>query len=352
MGEPGRVARALAQEAVSRATAGLPREADALKLVHSASAIAERTGDPGLVALVGGVHGIVAYLCGHFREAVERLLDAQVRHMEEVAACDFRRVSAWEVDTARLFALFALRQMGSFGRLQRAWSEYTRDAVRRGDRYAETNYLRAFNVVRLARDEPEEVLRDLDRASWSPPEGGYHIQHWYELRARTELALYLRQPPSIEAFGRSFAALQRSLLPRVQMVRTEAIWLRGRAALAALADGTARDARAPLAVAVACAKRLARERAPVAHAWGAMLAAGIAARRGDVPEAVVRLLEAERAARGADLLLVEAAARYRRGELLGGEEGAALIAGAEAFMAGEGIARPDRMMDVLAGGGA
>jgi hypothetical protein len=352
MGEPGRVARALAQEAVSRATAGVPGEADALKLLHNAATIAERAGDPDLGALVGGVHGVVAYLCGHFREAIERLLDAQARHMEDVGECDFRRVSAWEVDTARLFALFAVRQMGSFGRLQRAWGEYTRDAVRRGDRYAETNYLRAFNVVRLARDEPEEVARDLERASWSPSESGYHIQHWCELRARTELALYLGQPPSLESFGASFAALRRSLLTRVQMVRTEAIWLRGRVALAIAAQGSAREARAAIALAAACAKRLAGERSPVAHAWGALLAAGIAGRRGDVPEAVVRLLAAERAARQADLLLVEAAARRRRGELLGGDEGAALIASAEAFMADEAIVRPERMTDVLAGGPA
>lgn len=352
MGEPKRVARALAQEAVSRATGGVPREADALRLLTSATAIAERTGDPGICALVQGIHGLVAYLCGHFREALDRLLDAQARHMEEIGECDFRRVSAWEVDTGRLFALFAVRQMGSFGRLQRSWSEFTRDAVRRGDRYAETNCLRAFNVVRLARDEPDEVARDLERASWSPSEDGYHIQHWYELRARTELALYLREPPTLQAFGASFAALQRSLLPRVQMLRTEAIWLRGRAALAVAADGPAADLREALAVAGACARRLARERAPVAHAWGKLLAAGIAARQGDVPEAVVRLLAAERAARDNDLLLVEAAARHRRGELLGGDEGAALIASAAAFMSGEAIVRPDRMTQVLAGGRA
>jgi len=350
MGEPRRVARALAQEAVSRAAAGLPGEAEALRLVQTAQGIADRTGDPSLGAFVGGVHGLVAYLCGRFRDSVQRLVDAQARYLEGVGECDFRTVSAWEFDTARLFALFGYRQMGSWSNLQRAWSEYTRDAVRRGDRYAETNYLRAFNVVRLVRDEPEEAPRDLDRASWSPPEGGYHIQHWYELRARTELALYLAEPPAIEAFGASFAALQRSLLPRVQMIRTEAIWLRGRVALAAAAVGSPSEARAALAVAAACERRLRRERAPVADAWGAMLAAGVAMLRGDVPEAVVRLLSAERAARETDLLLVAATARLRRGELLGGDEGAALVASAEEIMRGEGIVRPDRIADVIAGG--
>ena len=43
-------------------------------------------------------------------------------------------------------------------------------------------------------------------------------------------------------------------------------------------------------------------------------------------------------------------ARVRFGRLIGGDEGAVLVAGAEAWMRGEGIARPDGFVRMLAPG--
>ena len=62
------------------------------------------------------------------------------------------------------------------------------------------------------------------------------------------------------------------------------------------------------------------------------------------------LAAAVTAAEKTDLLLHAAAARRRLGELLGGEKGAALIAQADEWMAGEGIQNPVRMTEVIAPG--
>ena len=37
---------------------------------------------------------------------------------------------------------------------------------------------------------PSRARAELDAASWSPPEQGLHLQHWFLARARAELALY------------------------------------------------------------------------------------------------------------------------------------------------------------------
>jgi hypothetical protein len=45
-----------------------------------------------------------------------------------------------------------------------------------------------------------------------------------------------------------------------------------------------------------------------------------------------------------------AAIGRRRGELLGGEEGRALVVASEAALRAEGVVRPDRIADMLAPG--
>ena len=68
-------------------------------------------------------------------------------------------------------------------------------------------------------------------AAWSAQ--GYHIQHWYELIAETQIDLY--QGDGERAYRRFVAgwpALRRSLLLQMQHTRHVAVHLRGRAALA------------------------------------------------------------------------------------------------------------------------
>jgi len=59
-----------------------------------------------------------------------------------------------------------------------------------GDRFTEASLRFNLNAVFLARDQPELALEELSRVSWMPPEGGYHVQHWYAEQARAEHALY------------------------------------------------------------------------------------------------------------------------------------------------------------------
>src|SRR5262249_1718381 len=127
----------------------------------------------------------------------------------------------------------SLRHLGETQELRRWHDEYLRDAVRRGDRYTETSLRRALNLLWLIQDQPAEAHRNLELPLWMPPEGTFHVQHWYEIMARVELDLYEDNASStLERMQASFQALERSLLPRVVTVRTLLWWFRGRMALA------------------------------------------------------------------------------------------------------------------------
>jgi hypothetical protein len=64
-------------------------------------------------------------------------------------------------------------------------------------------------------------------------------------------------------------------------------------------------------------------------------------------EAIAHLSAAETMLHQADMRLFAAAARRRRGELIGGSEGRALIADADAVMGAQAILCPDRMTAIL-----
>ncbi len=141
-----------------------------------------------------------------------------------------------------------------------------------------------------------------------------------------------------------FRVLSRSLIGRVMQVLRCDVWcLWGRLALA---DGNVGS----LKRAARCARKLERERIGYAAVWALLLRAGIAAQKGNAKAASGHLTNTIERAEQHDLLLCAAAARRRLGELLGGDEGAALIAAADDWMNSEGIVNPERMTEVFAPG--
>jgi hypothetical protein len=342
-GERHRVGRAIAMEAIFVSTQGRRSLARAGRLVDQAQQIAAACNDPYLTALSVGAAGAIDYYSGRFRAAAAAFRDAEVGFREQQAAGG----AMWEFNNLHLLRLSALRYVGACQEMRRLFDEVVRDAGRRGDRFAETSMTRGFNMVWLAADDPTQALDDLERKLWSPPEGGYHTQHWYELRARAEIALYRGVAASTLDDARGgFAALERSLLLRVQLVRAEAAWLRGRLALGAAAGG----GPGALDEARRWARRLVRERMPYTRVWALLLEAAAAAQARRTPAALALLRQAADEAEGQHLELCAAAAWHRLGTLLGGSEGAALLARAADWMAVEEIRRPERMVEVVAPG--
>ncbi len=343
-GEPFRIARALAMEAAHAASIGGPNRRRTLELLATAQSLAERDAHPSALGMATLARGTADYLIGAWKSAHE--------HCEQAEAIFRDRCTgvAWELDTVHAFGLWALSHMGGTAKLTRRWPVLLKEARERGDLYAVMNlstYL--MSIVRLAANEPDEAQDELRRtmAQWS--QEGYHVQHNDALWAGIQIELY--RGNGLAAWGlleRSWSALSGSLLLRVQFIRISMWSLRGRSALALAA--TTADPRSYLREAERDARRLDRERMPYAEANAELIRAGLREARGDLSVAATRLAAAAARFDAADMYLCAQAARRRLGVILGGDEGRALVATADAWMAGQKIVDPVRMTAMFAPG--
>jgi hypothetical protein len=197
----------------------------------------------------------------------------------------------------------------------------------------------------LAADMPERVEQTLAESTWMPPEGVFHLQHWFELEARCDLALYRgASGEALSSMRDRFTALEGSLLLRVQIVRSIYRGLMGRLLIAsASAENADQSARRVHKL----AKQLEGEGIGYARVWGMLLRAGLEARVGRTQGAEA-FAQAEQVAREYHMRLCAAVARRRRGELTDGEAGTAWVREADSWMSGQGVSDPARLTEVYA----
>ena len=225
-GEPSRIGRGLALEAVFLSSQGQRSIKRARKLLARTEELA-RT-DPYVAAWAVSADGVIAYFEGRFEYSVSTLRKAHELWRRHPAG------NTWEKNNVVIFQLLSLRLLGRIDELHDLATEQIRYAQRRGDLYLETTVRRVSNLGWLCRDQPDAARDNLDQARWIPPDGRYHLQHWYEHDARAELALYEgRADAYIETAMEHLAALRASLLTRVESVRVRSLWLEGRLYLAA-----------------------------------------------------------------------------------------------------------------------
>jgi hypothetical protein len=333
-GDPRRCIRSLVFEAIYRAQESDAGRTRAIELLRSANWIAQQAlpDDPWARAYFTLGEAFVAYYYGKFRRAVEIFKDCDQR---------FRTLSgvAWEQNTIRIHRLRATDYQGAWGELRALYDEYMRDAQRRDDRYVGASLTRWFNVLWLAHDRPDLAGADLDRSQWTPPaEGKYHLQHFLELRARVELALYRGDGAAQGSWARpGLAAAEGAYLLRIQIARAIADWLLGR--LAACEGNVAEiEHRASL---------LDAQQINYCGIWSGLLAGASIAQRGDRAQAIARLAFTAELADTNDFPLCATIVRLRAAQL--GHDRAGIDA-ALAWMTGQDIRNPLRMAEVFAPG--
>jgi len=339
-GEPRRITRAIAQEAMYLAAQGTPKLDRARELAEQSASLAQRSGDPFLRGWSAAARGVVEYFAGTHASALEILREAEAIFASRTVG------AAWELNSVRAFVLFCLRRMGTFRPLRRLRDEFLADGRRRGDHFGETLHARASNIVWLADDAPEAALAELEQRRWTPPAGTFHVQHWHELRARVEVLLYRRDPVDSLAID-GFAAARRALLLRIQAIRTETDWIFGRLALRRARDASEHERMRWLRVASKHARRLERERRPYATAWSRLISAAVAHQRGQRDRVLSELEHVIASEPEHDMQLCVAAARLRKGELLGNAE---MIASAHEWMEQQRVRRPRWLIEVVAPG--
>jgi tRNA A-37 threonylcarbamoyl transferase component Bud32 len=343
-GEPARIARALSAEAAFSSADGGRSAARTRRLSEAARALAARVGQPYAIGWAQATAGFAAVLEGRWRDA---------RHLCDEAEATLRQCTgvAWELSALQFFRGAALWYLGDLPALTRHVLAGEREAKDRGDLFGLMCHRANYATWSwLAEDDPEGAREGLDACMRSWSHSGFHVEHWWDLVSRTSLALYGGRPAEALAYvDAGWVPLYRSLLPRTQLTRSEAQALRGSCRLAVAAEDPARRA-ALLSRVDGDARRLEKERMPWTAPFASLLRAGAVLQRRDAEEAVPLLLAAESGFGAADMRLYEAAVRRRRGEMLGGDEGRALTAGADAWMEAQGIRRPDRFVEAMAPG--
>ena len=256
----------------------------------------------------------------------------------------------WELDTTRTFTLWALLNMGLIQELTQRHASLFRDALERGDLYALMNLgTHIMSIVRAGEDRPEAAREALLEITGRWSQRGYHVQHHNVLMAKLSLDLYEgRGQAAWNYILEKWGFYRLSHLMQVQQVRLDLFQLRARAALAAAQHVV--NPEPFLLTAERQARGIEKEPAPSSMAHAYYIRAAIAAVRGNDTHAVTLLDLATEAFNSIDMFSFAAAMRRRRGELLGGDEGRALVVEANTWMTSQGIQNPTRLTAMYAPG--
>jgi hypothetical protein len=342
LGDRGRIAQALGTEATYRGSQSPEELVKARALARTVSEIAEGIEEPYFRAWAGSVSGALDYFEGQFARAEQRLSHAIDIYRTETNG------TSWELSSAVQFRIFSLRHLGAYATLRSEYERELREAERRGDRHVETSLRRYCNFLWLTADDVHGAEANLDVAPWAPPDGRFHLQHWYELDARMELAMYQGQiEKTPEEVLASFVPLENSKLMRVQTVRAIAYWLKGRALLAC---GNDANLRARVRAVEKLAHKLRSGGTTYAEIWSGLLLGAVHAARGEQEAAALALDNTIRVADERAMRMAAASARYRLGQLIGGDEGEKLVRHADAAMRAEKIVKPWQFLRVFTPG--
>ncbi len=342
VGEPGRLARALAIEAVYAAQ--MSGSARARKLLAEAARLADKNRQPHVLGIVAVATGLVEYVFGNFRLARGHLERGNQYFLDCIGV-------AWEISVTRLFALICLYYEGQLDELARRLPPILVEAEDHGDLFAATSIRVATqHVVLIAAGRTDEARGNADDAMARWSQTGFQMQHRYALLSHVEIDL--SQGRDREAYDRiesRWGEIESSLLLQIRQQRIDTFSARGRAAVAA-AEAGGKHTRRLLRDASRHARRIIREDMAWAVGQGRLINAAVAFAAGKPDGAVTELRRAISDFESTGMALHAAAARKRLGGVLGGDEGHALVADADAWMATAGIANVDGVVRMLAPG--
>jgi serine/threonine protein kinase/tetratricopeptide (TPR) repeat protein len=338
------VARAIAVYAAHLATGGTPAETRADRLLDMAHALASATDSPHALGLALASRGQARYLCGKFRAAVQYSSEGERLLRERCVGVPF------ELDTARLWTMRALVNMGEYAEVSVRLPAMLDECRQRDDLYADVSLRSSvLTYSLLALDRPDEALAEIAAAErrWSP--AGYHMQHFYLALGKLNVALYQGlHGDTLSQILEERRHVKRSLLQRVQSIRVQLEALRGRAALASA--GVKSPAPEALRMAEDAACLLAKEGRGWAEPQAQLLRAGILHRRGRPDGAVAALRNAMAGFEQVEMRVHAACAGILLGRFVAGSDGHALVAHGLAVLETQRVAAPERLLDLLAPG--
>jgi eukaryotic-like serine/threonine-protein kinase len=281
-----------------------------------------------------GTLGVGLWLRGQWREAV-RTIDAGYENLTAQQASMQAQ--------AAVFATYSYVFLGDFVELRKRVARQVADADQRGDLMTLVMMRIGLPIIlKLAEDDPDGARMQIREGIAHWPRGQFLIQHSQVMRSEAEVELYAGQgAAAYERIVRDERPLKKSLLLRLQYLRALTMFIRARAAVASIEAAPERRAER-LAEARKLARALRREKMMWIEPLAAMVTASVSNAEGKRTATIRALREAITAAETADMALHAAAARHQLGLLLGGKEGAELVAEAEDAMSAQDIRAPAR----------
>jgi hypothetical protein len=321
------------------ALAGTHRLDEALTMMDQAVELAAsdpRADEVRRIAALGA--GVTLSLLGHLKASTVKLDEVMSSTQHTGGA------TQWDLDTAMYVSMLSWARLGQFNEVASRLSRYLRDAVNRGDLYLST-MLRVGDgsILWMVRDTPDEGQADVEHAlsQWARP--SFDTAGWLGQCSLAALDQYRGRHE--QALARTRSLIETLRWSRIRAVRT--MWSlthlhATRSAVACLADAPDDPGRGRLAASLL---RQARRFAPVFHLplWH-LFRAGHAWLCGQREESLAALAEGHAAATRLEMVHYRAFCRLRRGQLIGGDEGTALITEGVAWMRSEGVVNPSRFL--------
>ncbi|MFI5302808.1 MAG: hypothetical protein ACHREM_32365, partial [Polyangiales bacterium] len=343
VGDRRHLANGLAAEASSGAASGAKGLLRAPILFAKLDQVSAPIDDPAVLAHNHSHRSFKHYMAGEFPAA---------RREGELGMAMYAELCLgvnWYLSAMRRYLAFSYYYLGDFNELQRRLKPWRGDAHRRADLFAMANMsLGVSNVSFLIDDDLEGARQDVARtiARWQID--GFTTQHLQAVIADVQSDLY--EGKASDAWRRlegRWRAIERSLLLKARNLNIEARHLRARAAIAAALQD--KDV-SMLARAEAEVRRLRRDGLDWSRAFAELVAAAIAAQRGDRAQAEMLLRASIDAFTRIEMQLFAAAARARLGAIVGGAAGETMVAESERAFRAQGVARPERMIAMMAPG--
>lgn len=340
LGDSERIARAMGWEALRSFGLGEGKRGFAY------AAIALKKGDDSVHNFGRFAEGANAYYVDNDWPRAHSEFDRGVEAITRT-----KKHPGWILDTGQLLGCFSMLYAGELRELGKRVPALVREAERRGDMYSAVGFRVRIPAPFLLRDDPDGAQKDIQAAIllWAPPRDIYHLQHLWAVYSRCEILLYRGNvEAAAEELQRALRSIERSMLLTVPMLRVEVLDLRARIALgmAARCEGP-RRAVWQRAARTAYRKML-RVRLPVAGVLAAFAKAGLAAQQDGTVVARGQLLECIRRFDEMHMKSHAAAARTCLGNLVAGDEGAALVTDAARSLGDETVRNPRRWVAMLA----
>jgi serine/threonine protein kinase len=338
LGDAARTARSLSLHALYMRLDDADDELRIRGVLATAETLAQRSNEPYLLAFNQMCHSAFLVLNGEPIRALS-MADAAASLFEE--GCSN---AAWELGLSRINALSALSFLGRFRELGTRFAAAAEEAKAHGNLHAFTTLV-AMNrcSIDLAADRIDGCRSQLQRLMESCP-AEWHLQHAYALGANVLLDLYVGGDAAHLRLAAGWKNLRHQLILTSERYRIFFVFARGLAALAA-ALTSERDRSVRIRLVRSCAARLVRERLADAHGAAHLLRGQLAVLEGELANAVDEYRKAAELWGRAGMFGTHIV-NLRIGEIIGGDEGAVMVASCMRWAHEEGIRRPEQFFRV------